>query len=155
NCFVGKWVDDLNSISGTEEKIMDNLDKQIDAFLKAPAFAVVGASDDKSKYGHKVYKCCLDHGLKAYPVNPNAETVMGNPAYASLSELPEKVEAISIITPPKITEKVVDEAIKAGVKHIWMQPGAESLQAVEHATKSGVSCVYGGACLLIVLGYRE
>ena len=72
---------------------MHSLDDQIDSFLKAPAIAVVGASDEKHKYGHKVYVCYLQNNRKIYPVNPNAETVMGDKAYPSLSALPEQVES--------------------------------------------------------------
>lgn len=91
---------------------MDALGIQIEKFLTAPSFAVFGASDDPHKYGHKVYACYLQHKLKAYPMNPRLQTVLGNPAYADFSALPEKVESISIITPPAVTEKIVDDAIK-------------------------------------------
>ncbi len=131
-----------------------SLDSKIDTFLAAPAFAVVGASDDPEKYGHRCYVCYLQHGRKAYPVNPNATTVLGNPAFKSLKELPEPVEAVSIITPPKVTERVVDDAIASGVKHIWMQPGAESPSAIEKAERAGINVISGGACLLVVMGYR-
>ncbi len=131
-----------------------NLDEKIESFLAAPAFAVLGASDDPSKYGYRCYKCYLQHGRKAYPVNPTATTIMGNPAYKNLGSLPEPVESISIITPPKVTEKVVDDAIACGVKHIWMQPGAESYSAIEKAEQAGINVISGGACLLVVMGYR-
>ncbi len=131
-----------------------NLDEKIETFLAAPAFAVLGASDDPSKYGYRCYKCYLQHGRKAYPVNPTATTIMGNPAYKNLASLPEPVESISVITPPKITERIVDDAIANGVKHIWMQPGAESLLAIEKAEAAGINVISGGACLLVVMGYR-
>ncbi|MBX3074613.1 CoA-binding protein [Candidatus Obscuribacterales bacterium] len=133
---------------------MDSLDTQIDQFLSAPAFGVAGASDDKHKYGHKVLVCYKQHDRKAYPINPNVETVLGEPAYANVSSLPEKVESLSIITPPPVTDKVVDDAIAAGVKNIWMQPGAESPRAISKAKEAGLNVIYGGACLLVVLGYR-
>src|SRR5688500_6142778 len=104
---------------------MDDVEK----FLASPSFAVVGASDDPDKYGHKCYVCLLNHGRKAYPVNPKAKQILGNPAYPNLASLPEKVQAVSVITPPAVTEKVMDDAIAAGVKYIWMQPGAESPSA--------------------------
>jgi predicted CoA-binding protein len=133
---------------------VDSLDTQIDQFLSAPAFGVAGASDDKHKYGHKVLVCYKQHDRKAYPINPNVETVLGEPAYANVSSLPEKVESLSIITPPPVTDKVVDDAIAAGVKNIWMQPGAESPRAISKAKEAGLNVIYGGACLLVVLGYR-
>src|SRR5262249_8047951 len=105
---------------------MDTIGNKIDTFLAAPAFAVVGASDRPNKYGHRCYVCYLQNGRKAYPVNPRLQTILGNPVYPNLASLPEKVDSISVITPPVVTEEVVAEAIAAGVKNIWMQPGAES-----------------------------
>jgi predicted CoA-binding protein len=133
---------------------MDPIGKTIDTFLAAPSFAVVGASDDPNKYGYKCYACFLQNMRKAFPVNPRAQTVMGNPAYASLASLPEKVESVSVITPPAVTEKVVEEAIACGVKNIWMQPGAESQAAVDRARQAGLNVIAGGPCLLVTLGYH-
>lgn len=133
---------------------MDSLDAQIDQFLAAPSFGVAGASDDKHKYGHKVYVCYQQNQRKAYAINPNVETVMGAPAYPNVAAIPEKIESLSIITPPPVTEKVVDDAIAAGVKNIWMQPGAESNKAISKAKEAGLNVIHGGPCLLVVLGYR-
>jgi predicted CoA-binding protein len=69
--------------------------------------------------------------------------------------LPVKAKAISVITPPAITERVVREAAAAGVTHLWMQPGAESEAAIHTAESLGMSVIAGGPCLLVVLGYRD
>lgn len=63
---------------------MESLDSKIDSFLAAPAVAVVGASDDKHKYGHKVLVCYKQNQRKAYPVNPNAHTVLSETCYPDL-----------------------------------------------------------------------
>jgi predicted CoA-binding protein len=126
---------------------------KIDTFLSASAFAVVGASDDERKFGHKCFVSYLKTGRKAYPVNPKVETVLGHTAYKTLKDLPEQIQSISIITPPVVTEAVVDEAIALGVKNIWMQPGAESKLAVTKAEQAGINVIYGGPCLLVTLGY--
>jgi len=133
---------------------LSRLDDQIETFLAAPSFAVVGASDDRSKYGHRCYVCYLNNNRKAYPVNPNAATVLGNQAYPDLSALPEKVDSISIITPPHVTDGIINDAIAAGVKNVWIQPGAESWPAIERAKKHGLNVIAGGPCLLVTLGYR-
>lgn len=127
--------------------------EKIAEFLKAPAYAVVGASNNPRKWSHKCYSCYKEKNLKAYAVNPNESAVLGDPAYPDLSALPESVTSISIITPPAVTEKVVDDAIASGVKHIWMQPGAESFAAIERAEKAGIEVIYGGPCLLVELGW--
>ncbi|SRR5579885_746347 len=134
---------------------MDTLGRKIETFLSAPAFGVVGASDRPHKYGYKCYLCYLSNGWKAYPVNPRLKTLLGDPVYSDLGSLPEKVESISVITPPAVTEHVVDDAIAAGVRNIWMQPGAESPLAVEKAERAGLNVIYGGPCILVTLGYSE
>lgn len=127
----------------------------IDAFLNGSPFAVVGASTNREKYGNKVLRCYQQHGLKAYPINPRADEIEGIKCYPDLASVPEAVHGISVITPPKITEQVVEDAAAAGIKHIWMQPGAESPAAVARATELGMNVIADGACLLVVLGYHE
>ncbi len=131
------------------------VNERIQAFLDSPSFAVVGASIDRSKYGNKVLRCYQQHGREVYPINARAAEVEGLKAYPSLASLPVKVEAISVITPPVITEMVVRDAAAAGVKHVWMQPGAESDEAIRTAESLGMSVIAGGPCLLVVMGYRE
>ena len=128
---------------------------RIQAFLAAESFAVVGASTDRSKYGNKVLRCYQQHGRTVYPINARAAEVEGLKAYASLADLPVKVAAISVITPPAVTEQVVQEAAAAGVTHIWMQPGADSVAAIRSAEALGLTVIAGGPCLLVVLGYRD
>ena len=131
------------------------IDEKIEKFLQASAFAVVGASEDSHKYGHRCYKCYLQNDRKAYPVNPHSKTILGNPVFEDLASLPEPVESISIITPPDVTERIIDDAIACGITNIWMQPGAESKNAIEEAEKNGMNVIAGCPCLLVVLGYRE
>lgn len=133
---------------------MDTQDK-IDTFLAAPVFAVAGASQNRSKYGNKVLRCYLQNNRKAIPVNPGCSEVEGQVCYPSVSALPEPVESLSVITPPHVTERIVEEAIAAGVKNVWMQPGAESAAAVAAAEGAGLNVISGGPCVLVVLGFRD
>ncbi|MCE1203157.1 MAG: CoA-binding protein [Holophagaceae bacterium] len=132
-----------------------NIQQTITAFLEAGPFAVVGASVDRAKYGNKVLRCYQQHGREVFPINARAEEVEGLKAYPSLAALPVPVKAISVITPSAITEQVVRDAAAAGVTHIWMQPGAESEEAIRSAEASGMAVIAGGPCLLVVLGYHE
>ena len=134
---------------------MDSLDKKIEKFLAASAFATVGASRHSYKYGYKVHKCYQQNSRKSYPINPREQEVLGDKVYPRLADLPETVKSISVITPPDVTEMVVEDAIEHGVESIWMQPGAESEDAVTKAEAAGIEVIHGGACLLVVLGYRE
>lgn len=129
--------------------------ERIEAFLGSGPFAVVGASADRAKYGNKVLRCYLQHGREVYPVNPRAPEIEGLKSYPSLAALPRPVPAISVITPPATTAQVVRDAHAAGVRHVWMQPGAESEEAVAAAEALGMNVIAGGPCLLVVLGYSE
>lgn len=128
---------------------------QIELFLQSQSFAVVGASSNRDKYGNKVLRCYLQHGKTVYPINPREKVIEGLPVLSSLSDLPDEVESISIITPPAITEKTVREAIKKGIKNIWMQPGAESDAAIKSGEEHGLNIIAGGPCILVILGYSE
>lgn len=132
-----------------------DLNERIHLFLDGNPFAVVGASQDRSKYGNKVLRAYLQNDLTVYPINPRAEEVEGLRCYSDLASLPEPVHGVSIITPPAVTERLVEEVEAAGIRHIWMQPGAESDRAVEHAESLGLNVIAGGPCILVTLRYRE
>lgn len=132
-----------------------SMEEKIIQFLAAEAFAVAGASSNRDKYGNKVLRCYQQHNRRVIPINPRAETIEGLNCVASVAELPAEVKSLSIITPPKITEQIVDQAILHGIKHIWMQPGAESPPAVVRCEEAGINIIADGSCLLVVLGYHE
>ena len=76
-------------------------------------------------------------------------------AYPDLSSLPETPRGISIITPPRVTEMVIAEAVALGIPFAWMQPGAESTAAIELAEAGGMEVIADGSCFLVVSGYHE
>ncbi len=116
---------------------------------------MVGASTDRGKYGNKVLRAYQQSEREAYPINPRATVIEGSKAYPDLASLPVKVHGISVITPPAVTERIVEEAAALGIGHVWMQPGAESDKAVQRARELGMNVIAGDACVLVVLGYRE
>jgi uncharacterized protein len=124
-------------------------------FLESPAYGVVGASRHRHKYGNKVLRCYQQAGRHAIPVNPNESEVEGVACVASVLDLPDDVRSISVITPPRVTERVVEQAIRRGIEHVWMQPGAESDKAVAACEAAGINVIADGSCVLVVLGYRE
>ncbi len=127
----------------------------IDRFLESPAIGVVGASPRRHKYGNKVLRCYQQAGRRAIPVNPREPEIEGVPCVASVLDLPEDVRSVSVITPPAVTERVVEQAIAKGIENVWMQPGAESEAAVEACRQAGINVIADGSCVLVVLGYRE
>jgi predicted CoA-binding protein len=133
---------------------MSDEDK-IRKFLAGKRFAVVGASTDREKYGNKVLRVYQQNNLDVVPINPKADEIEGLKSYPDLASVPGLIDGISIITPPKVTEHVVAEAVKRGIKNIWMQPGAESPLAIEQAEQGGANVIAGGPCILVSLRYRD
>src|SRR5207302_519377 len=139
----------LLASAGAREKGAETMaDERIERFLSGKVFAVVGASRDRGKYGNRVLRVYQRHHLNVYPVNPYAGEVEGLRCYPDLRSLPEKVDGVSIITPPEVTEAVIEEAAELGIPNVWMQPGAESDRAVKRAEQAGMNVIAGGPCLL-------
>ena len=130
------------------------IEQQIKQFLAAERFGVVGASADRSKYGNRVLRCYQSNGLAVVPVNPKESVIEGIETVASVAGIPDDVASISVITPPAVTEQVVEAAIAKGIRNIWMQPGAESDKAVQKCLDAGINVIADGSCILVVLGYR-
>ena len=127
----------------------------IDDFLSGELFAVAGASRDRSKYGNKVLRCYLQAGRRAIPVNPHETEIEGEHCVPSVTALTETVHGLSIITPPEVSVGIVEEAARTGIRRVWMQPGAESDEAIEVASSAGMLVIAGGPCVLVALRFRE
>lgn len=132
-----------------------DIEQRIETFLQSPAFGVAGASTNRDKYGNKVLRCYQQNKHKVVPINPRAEVIEGVPCVPSVADLPGDVKSLSIITPPKITERLIPEAAAKAIENIWMQPGAESAEAVRLAEEKGLNVIADGSCLLVVLRYHE
>lgn len=132
------------------------IDVQIARFLASEAFGVAGASANRDKYGNKVVRCYLQKGRKVIPVHPLEREIEGLACVKSVADLSAEVQSLSVITPPNITEKVVEAAIARGhIKNIWMQPGAQSPAAVAKCHEHGINVIADGSCILVVLGYHD
>lgn len=132
-----------------------DVQERIADFLSAGPWAVAGASTNRSKYGNKVLRTYLQRDLEVYAVNPRATEIEGVPCHPDLTSLPDGVQGLSIITPPAVTEALVEAAARKGIRKLWMQPGAESARAVRRSEELGLSVIWGGPCLLVELGFRE
>jgi predicted CoA-binding protein len=127
---------------------MDGIKK----FLASPAFAVIGASNNRDKFGNKVLRCYITNHKTVYPIHPIEKEVEQRPCVKSVAQLPDTVESISIVTPPLLTEKIISQAITKGIKNIWMQPGAASQAAIDECVKNGINVIANGPCILVELG---
>jgi predicted CoA-binding protein len=130
-----------------EDAVLD--EKMLGEFLeKKNVFAVVGASRDNRKYGHKVYKDLKNAGYVVYPVNPNADKILGDKCYPSLESLPKMPQVVDLVIPPKVTNQIVKVCKKLRIKKVWMQPGSESEVAINFCKKNNIQVVHG-VCIMV------
>jgi len=111
-------------------------------------WAVVGAGQDRSKFGNQVFVSLREAGYTVFPVNPKAPEVEGVRAYATLADLPQKPDVVNLVVPPAVTEQVVRQAQRLGLTRIWMQPGAESQAAIDYCLQHGMEVVHH-ACAMV------
>lgn len=124
--------------------------KSIDSFLAQKVIALAGVSRSGAGFGCMVLKHLTAKGYEVLPIHPSAKELEGLACYASLSLLPKAADGLVLVVPPEQTEALVREAAAQGIRRVWMQPGAESPDAVRFCEKNGIDLVYGGDCLLVL-----
>lgn len=116
--------------------------------------ALVGASKNPTKYGNIILKDLLSKGFEVLPVNPNYDEIEGVRCYRSVRELPKDVDVIVFVVPPKVGLQVAKEAVEAGFKKLWFQPGAESEEIKEFLERAGVEYSFG-KCIMVETGDKK
>ncbi|HAF96321.1 MAG: hypothetical protein A2X34_10395 [Elusimicrobia bacterium GWC2_51_8] len=112
--------------------------------------AVVGVSDNASKYGYKIFRDLLKAGYPVKGVNPKGGFVLGNRLYPSLDEIEKRPDLVITVIPPDATVAVIEQCNKLGIKTVWMQPGSESPAALKKAKLYGIKTVT--ACFMVQKG---
>ena len=120
----------------------------IEGVLSQKVLAVAGVSRDPNKFGLIAYKELKAKGYQVLAINPKIDSVEGDPCYASLKDLPERPGALVIVTQPAVTEQLVHAAAEAGIRHIWLQQGAESPAALQFCREQGLNVV-SGECIMM------
>jgi hypothetical protein len=108
---------------------------------RAKTIAVVGLSSNPFRPSYGVTAYMQSHGYRIIPVNPNIEECLGEKAYSSLLDVPERIDVVNIFRRPEFVEKTVDEAIRLKVPAIWMQEGVIHEKAAEKARQAGIFVV--------------
>ena len=127
----------------------------IERFLAVGSFVVVGASNNREKYGNKVLRCYAQHGYPVVGVNPRVHEVEGLPCYRSVAEVPGEPRAVSVVAPPEFAQSIVEDVLAPAVTHQWFQPGAEHEAAIQAAEAHGVEVIGHGPCVLVRLGFGD
>ncbi|MFA5021791.1 MAG: CoA-binding protein [Patescibacteria group bacterium] len=111
-------------------------------------YAVIGASANQEKYGFKVFKDLKEAGFKVIPINPSLKELLNIKAYPLLTVVPVKIDVAIFVVPPPITETILEEAKKLGIKKVWLQPGSESQRAIDFCQKNKIECIHD-SCIII------
>lgn len=125
-----------------------SVDPIFDILTKYKRIAVVGLSSDPTRPSYAVTEYMQSSGYQIVPVNPNETDVLGEPSHARLEDVPQKIEIVDIFRRAEEVPPVVDAAIRAGAKVVWMQLGIENQSAAEKARAAGIVVVMD-ACILI------
>lgn len=115
----------------------------VEDFLSQKRFAVAGSFRDESKFAYRIVVDLLEKGYEVFPVNPRVKDVKGRPCYRSVSDIPVDVDVADLVTPPDVTEMILEECLKKGIKRVWLQPGAESEAAISFCRANGIKVIYG------------
>ncbi len=110
--------------------------------------ALYGATNDSSKFGNIIYKDLKNKNITVYGINPKATTILGDPAYHNIKDIPEKPDLLIFVVPPKITFTLIKEAIAEGYDSFWLQPGAESEEIIEYLIENKKNYL-ANACVMV------
>jgi hypothetical protein len=120
----------------------------VQEFLSQRKLALVGASSQSRKFGNMILKDMMQKGYQLFPVHPTAAEIDGVKCYPALAAIPERMDGLVVCVPPLQTEKVVQEAVRIGIKNIWLQQGAESPVAIQFCQQNKANVV-SGECIFM------
>jgi uncharacterized protein len=112
-----------------------------DLLQRAKTIAVVGLSNSPLRPSYGVSAYMQANGYRIIPVNPKIKEALGETAYASLLDVPEKIDIVNVFRRPEFVEEVVDQSIQLKVPAIWMQEEVINEKAAEKARKAGIFVV--------------
>lgn len=104
---------------------------EVNDFFQHQGIAIVGISTVKSKFGNYIYKMLEKRNEKIYPIHRTLTEFRGNSCYTGIAQLPDSVDSIILNTRPAETKVLVEEALKRGIRKIWLQPGSDDSSTLE------------------------
>ena len=112
--------------------------------------AVIGASNDRSKFGNKSVRAHHQQGYMVYPVNPKVAQIEGLPAFKTISDVPVRPDRVSVYLPPPLVKKLLPDIAVKGCDELWLNPGTESDEVLAEAERLGLNVIQ--ACSIVDLG---
>ena len=112
--------------------------------------AIIGASNDRHKFGNKAVRAFLNQGYTVYPVNLHETEIEGLSVFASIRDVPVRPHMISVYLPPAILLKVLPDIAARGCDELWLNPGTESDEVLAAAERLGLNVIQ--ACSIVAVG---
>lgn len=125
-----------------------NTRKEIDLFLNNKSMAIAGVSRDPKKFGHLVYRTLREKGYDLYPINPNCDGSEDQNWFRKIEDLPDDVNTLLILTNKQETEVIVRDAIRKGIKNIWIQQHSETPEALKLISDFEINLI-SGMCIMM------
>lgn len=112
--------------------------------------AVVGASSDRHKFGNKALRAFKAEGYRVIPINPNAREVEGMATYASVLDVPERIDMVTVYVQPDVGLRLLPEFEQKQIGEIWINPGADSAELLTEARRRKLNVI--AACSIVGIG---
>ncbi|MDA1184121.1 MAG: CoA-binding protein [Acidobacteria bacterium] len=112
--------------------------------------AIVGASSDRRKFGNKAMRAFAAEGCRVIPINPNEREVEGIATYASVLDVPERIDMATVYVQPEVGVGLLREFEQKQIDEIWINPGAESPALLAEAAQRKLNVIV--ACSIIGVG---
>lgn len=111
---------------------------------------IIGASNNRSKYGNKAVRAFVKTGHKVFPVHPALAEVEGLPCYKSIADVPERPNLVSVYVGPEILVKLLPDIAAKGCDELWLNPGTESPEVFARTLELGLKTVQ--TCSILAVG---
>jgi len=115
--------------------------ESIEIFLESRKIAVAGVSANTKKFGYAVFNELRQKGFDICPINPKLEELDGIKCYASVNQIPDGYQKLFIVTPKTETDRIIEDAARKGIKHIWVQQMSNTTETKKIAKDNGVELI--------------
>jgi predicted CoA-binding protein len=118
--------------------------------ISSKVVAVIGASNNRRKFGNRAVRAYLDQGYTVVPINPHEREVEGLKAYASVLDVSGPIDMASFYVPPDVGEEIIGDVARKQITEVWLNPGAESDELIARARALGIKPIV--ACSIVAIG---
>ncbi|MBU0597846.1 CoA-binding protein [Patescibacteria group bacterium] len=111
--------------------------------------AIIGASQNREKFGNKAVRAYQDEGWQVYPINPRGGEIEDLKVFKSILDIPGKIDRVSIYLPPEIGIHVLSEVALKKANEVYLNPGSESKELINKAKELGLDPIL--ACSIVAV----